>query len=164
VNLKDGWVRWDGKDWSDSCCCLFQNSILSSHSLGTTEENREKLPRRSLLVGWISSICYETASLFLRPSPSKKIKKNTQDDRKVTTHSWRVFHFSKHKLQWNQKTKTLSVGNIFHVRRCTHSPSSSCLMQLSEQFPCDRNGSPHEIMSVWHKRIGKCNPKLILAC
>jgi hypothetical protein len=69
---------------------------------------------------------------------------------------------SESKFHCNKNRVMLSVGNVHRVQRCMHSQFSSCLMQPREEFCVTE--TVHEMgyyLFVWHKRIGKCIPKLI---
>jgi hypothetical protein len=80
-----------------------------------------------------------------------------------------MFYLSKNKLHSNQKPKNnviLSVRNVHRVQRCMHSfnffpyvwwnpVKSFCVMETVYQTRYCR--------FVWHRRVGKCIPKLILA-
>jgi hypothetical protein len=72
------------------------------------------------------------------------------------------------KIHWNQKTKNnvvLNVENVHSVQRCMHSLFSSCFMQPGEellQWP-ETVHQTRYCRFVWHRTIGKCIPKLILA-
>jgi hypothetical protein len=94
-----------------------------------------------------------------------------QGDQRVMQPIPDTFCLSKNKLHWNHKTKNnviLSVGNVHHVQQCMYSLFSSCLVQPSEEFL--HASSVMEMVHqtrycrfVWHRRIGKCIPKLIPA-
>jgi hypothetical protein len=90
-----------------------------------------------------------------------------QSDQKVMQLIPDMFYLSKNKFHWNQKTKInviLSVGNAHAFSdACIHSfphvwcnlAKSSCVTEMVPQTRYCR--------FVWHRRIGKCIPKLILA-
>jgi hypothetical protein len=92
----------------------------------------------------------------------------TEWSKSPATKSWHMFCVPENKLHWNQETKNnviLSVGNAHRFQRCMHSLFSSCLMQPGEEF-LQWPETVHQTIYcrfVWHRRIGKCIPKLILA-
>jgi hypothetical protein len=96
----------------------------------------------------------------------KESKLCTEWSKSDATHSCRMFCFLKNKWHWNHKTQnsvTLSVWNAHRVHRCVSS-LHSCRMEFGEEFCVTETvRQTWSCRFLWHRRLGKCALKIILA-